>query len=60
MILVDQLATIIWRRRRVLRAEAAEIDKAIASSLPNMYLAQTTDVWDRVRSGEATGGILKT
>lgn len=58
-ILVDQLATILWRRRRVLRAESAEIEKAILNSWPNMYMAQTTEVWDRVRSGEATGGILK-
>ena len=58
-ILVDQLATILWRRHRILRAESAEIEKAINNSLPNMYLAQTAEVWERVRAGEATGGILK-
>jgi hypothetical protein len=58
-ILVDQLATILWRRRRVLRAESAEIDKAIRNSAMDTYIAQAAEVWDRVRSGEATGGILK-
>jgi hypothetical protein len=58
-ILVDQLATILWRRRRVLRSESAEIDKAIRSSAMDTYIAQAAEVWDRVRSGEATGGILK-
>lgn len=58
-ILVDQLATILWRSRRVLRAESAEIDKAIRSSAMDTYVAQAAEVWDRVRSGEATGGILK-
>jgi hypothetical protein len=58
-ILVDQLATILWRSRRVLRAESAEIDKAIRNSAMDTYIAQAAEVWDRVRSGEATGGILK-
>jgi hypothetical protein len=58
-ILVDQLATILWRRRRVLLAESGEIDKAIRNSAMDTYIAQAAEVWDRVRSGEATGGILR-
>jgi hypothetical protein len=58
-ILVDQLATILWRRRRVLRSESAEIDKAIRNSAMDTYITKAAEVWDRVRSGEAAGGILK-
>ena len=58
-ILVDQLATILWRRRRVIRAEAAEIDKAIHSSVLDTYMAQSKEVWECSRSGETTGGMLK-
>jgi hypothetical protein len=58
-VLVDQLATILWRRRRVLRAEAAEIERAARYSATDYFMSQAVEAWDRVRSGEATGGMLK-
>jgi hypothetical protein len=57
-LLVDQLATILWRKRRILRAEAAEIENAQFETLDTLN-AYAADMWDRVRSGEATGGMLK-
>jgi len=57
-LLVDQLATILWRKRRILRAEAAEIKNAQFETLDTLN-AYAADMWDRVRSGEATGGMLK-
>jgi hypothetical protein len=58
-LLVDQLATILWRKRRVLRAEAAEIEKATGHPTVDPWRAYSVELWDRVRSGEATGGMLK-
>lgn len=58
-ILVDQLATIFWRKRRVFRAEAAEIEKTIQYQNADTLIAYAADMWDQVRSGEATGGMLK-
>jgi hypothetical protein len=58
-LLVDQLATILWRKRRLLRAEAAEIEKTIQYQYADTLNAYASDMWDRVRSGEATGGMLK-
>jgi hypothetical protein len=58
-VLVENLATIIWRKKRVLRAESAEIEEAVQLSGMDAQMDQRAEAWDCERSGEKTGGMLK-
>lgn len=58
-VLVENLATIIWRKRRVLRAESTEIEEAVQLSGMDAQMDQRAEAWDCERSGEKTGGMLK-
>jgi hypothetical protein len=58
-VLVENLATIIWRKRRVLRAESGEIEEAVQLSGMDAQMDQRAEAWDCERSGEKTGGMLK-
>lgn len=57
--LVENLAAITWRKRRLVQAETAEIEKATRSKLIDSIQAQQLEVWDRLRAGETSGGLLR-
>ncbi len=57
--LVENLAAVIWRIRRSLRAESAVIDDAVGFNEVDTLQAQFLEVWDRSRAGEAAGGMLR-
>ena len=57
--LVENLAAVIWRIRRSLRAESAVIDDAIRFNAADTLQAQFLEVWDRSRAGETAGGMLR-
>lgn len=57
--LVENLATILWRKQRILRAETAEIDEAIQYSVHDTVMPMLAEKWDIARAGESTGGMLK-
>jgi hypothetical protein len=50
-LLVEKLATILWRKRRILRAESAEIGEGIQYSVSDTVTALIGEEWDYVRSG---------
>jgi hypothetical protein len=58
-LLVEKLATILWRKRRVVRAESAEIEEAVQYSVNDTVTALLGEKWDCARAGETTGGMLK-
>lgn len=57
--LVERLAMILWRQRRVTEAESAAIDEAIYFSDIDPAMTQIAEVWGCSRSGESAGGMLK-
>ncbi|MGA7918673.1 MAG: hypothetical protein WCA38_03305 [Candidatus Acidiferrales bacterium] len=57
--LVESLAVILWRKRRLVPAESAEISKARFFAAHNAYETQRVEVWDRYRAGETAGGMLR-
>ncbi|HXP72216.1 MAG TPA: hypothetical protein VOA88_23290 [Candidatus Dormibacteraeota bacterium] len=58
-LLVENLAAIIWRKRRFLQAEAAEIANGLEFKSLESIQAQDRERWDRLRSGESLGGMLR-
>jgi hypothetical protein len=58
-VLVERLALLIWRQRRLLRAETAEINQAGSFALLDSVLEQRREAWERSREGVTTGGTLK-
>jgi hypothetical protein len=58
-LLVEGLVTILWRKRRLLQAESAEISKVRFFTTLDAFETQQIEVWDRYRSGETAGGILR-
>lgn len=58
-LLVETLATIVWRRRRVLRAESAQIEDAIQFSRIDAHIEEKSQAWECARAGESQGGMLK-
>jgi hypothetical protein len=57
--LVVNLAMILWRKRRVIRAESAEIEDASIFSAVDNHMAQLAEAWECARAGESKGGMLK-
>jgi hypothetical protein len=57
--LVEYLAVLLWRKRRLLRAESAEITNAIGFKSIDSVQAQLLEIWDRSRTGETAGGMLR-
>jgi hypothetical protein len=57
--LVESLAWNRWRRRRLFRAERAQIQEAIEFTNFDSLSAQALEVWDRSRAGETAGGMLR-
>jgi hypothetical protein len=58
-ILVEKLAILIWRERRLLRAESAEIENSPLVKTLDSERAQQTEVWDCLRADETSGGMLR-
>jgi hypothetical protein len=54
--LVESIAFLLWRNRRLLQAENAEIAKARFSTPLEAYEKQQAELWDRYRAGETAGG----
>jgi len=57
--LVENLAWLLWRKQRVLRAEGAEIAKAAQFNTAGSVQAQIREAWDQSRAGETSGGMLR-
>ncbi len=58
-VLVENLAIILWRKRRVIGAESAEVDEAISYAAIDTLMAEIDEVWECSRSGESAGGMLR-
>lgn len=58
-VLVEYLATLFLRKRRVMQAERAEISKVTALGARDFFLARAREDWDRSREGESSGGMLR-
>ena len=58
-VLVQELVTIVWRRRRLIAAETAEISKGRSLDAADSVSAQLTEAWDVARAGDSSGGILR-
>ena len=59
MLLVEDLAVLTLRKRRLLQAEAAEIGKGVEFATLESIQAQDRGWWDRLRAGESLGGMLR-
>jgi len=57
--LVETLASLIWRRRRLLRAERAEISKVVEFDELDSSMAQSSECWDLLRAPGNSSGILR-
>jgi len=58
-LLVEELAGIIWRKRRFILAENAEISNTDKLKIIEAIQARRLEAWDRSRSGTRGGGVLK-
>ena len=58
-VLVENLAVLLWRKRRFLRAEGAEIANAAEFNSVDSMQAQLREAWDQSRAGESSGGMLR-
>lgn len=58
-VLVEKLATILWRKQRILRAESAEIEEAVRYSVNDTVMPLLAEKWDCARAGETAGGMLR-
>ena len=56
---VVSLARVIWKQRRVQRAENAEIMSTIELKSSEFIRDQIREAWDRSRAGETSGGMLR-
>jgi hypothetical protein len=56
---VEYLAVLFLRRRRVLRAENAEIAKVAEFQSIDFRIAQAREAWDHSRTGESLGGMIR-
>lgn len=59
IILVEKLTMLLWRLRRLLQAERAEITRTSTLSAGDVVLAQVSERWDWDRSVELSGGMLR-
>lgn len=57
--LVENLAVLLWRKRRCLRAEGAEIANATEFKIFDFLQAQMVEAWNHSRAGETSGGMLR-
>ena len=57
--LVESIAFLLWRKRRLLQAENAEISKVRFFTTLDAYETQEAELWDRYRAGETAGGMLR-
>jgi len=57
--LVESLAVLLWRKRRLLQAESAEISMEHIFRDLDAYEKQQVETWDRYRAGETAGGMLR-
>ena len=56
---VENLAWVIWQRRRLLRAQNAEIFSAVGVRGSDSMEDQWREAWDLARAGETSDGMLK-
>lgn len=57
--LVEYLAGLFWRQRRLLYAERAEVEKVFNFRAVESVKAQVHEAWDQFRAGETAGGVLR-
>src|SRR5271168_4491529 len=57
--LVENLALILWRKRRLFQSERAQIQEAVGFTIFDSISAQALEAWDRSREGESSGGMLR-
>jgi len=57
--LVQELAMITWRKRRIIVAENAEMLKSHKFYTVDSILDQRIEAWDLLRAGETRGGVLR-
>jgi hypothetical protein len=58
-VLVDNLATLFWRKHRLSLAEYAEISKKTEFSARDFVAKQHAEAWDCARATSVSGGSLK-
>jgi len=56
--LVEELVCFLWRRRRLLQAERAEVTEAVEFQRVDVLQEQLSEADDRHRLGHAAGGML--
>jgi hypothetical protein len=56
---VERLTVLLWRERRFLDAERAEIDRGITCGKFDSIFAGRTQEWELLRAGETAGGMLR-
>lgn len=57
--LVDKLAMLDWRRKRLVCAERAEIESSIRFKSLDLMTAQKLEAWDALRMADTDGGTLR-
>jgi hypothetical protein len=58
-VLVESLAVLWWRKRRLYQAESAEISEKIKFTGSDSFANQYIEAWDLSRAAIASGGMLK-
>jgi len=58
-VLVENLATILWRKRRLLQAENAEVSERMEYAKLEFVERQHAEAWDLKRAAVESGGLLK-
>jgi len=58
-LLVDNLAALYWRKRRLLQAENAAVSERMEFSETDSAVNQYAEAWDLSRAAMASGGLLK-
>jgi len=58
-LLVERLATLHWRLRRLIRAETAEISQKMEFAASEYAMGLYSDAWDLSRAAIFCGGLLK-
>lgn len=57
--LVENLAVLLWRKRRLFQAEKAEVSEKREFAVSDSVADQFVEAWDRSRAARASGGLLK-
>ena len=58
-LLVEELATIVWRKHRLIFAENTEIVRGVKLRAEDSISDKAMEAWDAARAGELGGGILR-